>query len=569
MPRILCRYNLYLYPVNQRLSRILPFLPVLLVYMAGLPVEVMEVDAAQYAEISREMLESGNYLQLFCGASDYLDKPPFLFWTTALSFALFGIHTVAYKLPSLLFTLLGIYATYRTGKKLYPGPVGFYAALMVSTTQAWFMFTNDVRTDTILAGAVIFSIWQLLEYLDNRKWMYFLGATAGLAIAMLTKGPIGLMVPVLALGTDRLLKRDWRAIFRWQWLLMAVLILVCLSPMLWGLYQQYDLHPGKVINGQRIDSGLRFYFWTQSFGRLTGESQWANDPSLTGFLPILGWAFLPWVIFLAIGLVLKSGELMRFRIRPDQEAVTFGGFVFPFMALSMSNYKLPHYIFVLFPLGAILAARALMYMVQNSPASLRIGTGVVQAILALGYLGLSGLLLFWVFADPGVVTLLAAGMYLAGSVYLLLRIRDRAARFILPSVAGALIFNLVMNLHFYPRLLRYQSTSVAAQFYRSQLADEGYPLAAFFYMGYAFQFYAQQQMPYHENPDALQAQFTGQKVWVFTNPSGYEILQSRHTQVLEEHSFDHFRVTGLTGAFLNPDTRPSSLTRSYLILVQF
>ena len=61
------------------------FIVIAVLYFTGIRVDMMEVDATQYAEISREMSESGNYLQVYQYGDDYLDKPPFLFWISASS----------------------------------------------------------------------------------------------------------------------------------------------------------------------------------------------------------------------------------------------------------------------------------------------------------------------------------------------------------------------------------------------------------------------------------------------------------------------------------------------------
>jgi 4-amino-4-deoxy-L-arabinose transferase-like glycosyltransferase len=60
-----------------------------------------------------------------------------------------------------------------------------------------FQMTNDVRTDTILTGAIVFSIWTLYEFFQSGKWFYFFVGCIGVAFAILAKGPIGLMLPVL------------------------------------------------------------------------------------------------------------------------------------------------------------------------------------------------------------------------------------------------------------------------------------------------------------------------------------------------------------------------------------
>lgn len=91
----------------------------LLVYLLGMfRIPLMDIDAAQYASISREMLANKSYLQVYDLGKDYLDKPPMLFWLSALSMKIFGVHDWAYRIPSFLFALLAVYATYRLVKKL-------------------------------------------------------------------------------------------------------------------------------------------------------------------------------------------------------------------------------------------------------------------------------------------------------------------------------------------------------------------------------------------------------------------------------------------------------------------
>src|SRR5690606_14155784 len=107
---------------------------------------------------------------------------------------------------------------------------------------------------------VMFTVWQLAQYLQTGQWLNLLGCSVGLALAMLAKGPIGLMVPVLAFGSDWVFKRQWRNFFKWQWLVVVALVGLLLAPMLVALYQQHG------------SFGPYFYFWSQSFGRLTGDN---------------------------------------------------------------------------------------------------------------------------------------------------------------------------------------------------------------------------------------------------------------------------------------------------------
>ena len=143
----------------------------------------------------------------------------------------------------------------------------------------------------------------------------------------------------------------------WEYLIGIGIIAILLLPMCIGLYQQYDLHPGKLINGIPIKSGLRFYFWTQSFGRYTGENFYHEMSYFTFLLENMLWSFLPWIIFFLIGIVIAFWQLFRFKKDPQPEWISFGGFVLTYCILAKSQAQLPHYIFVVFPLAAVITAK--------------------------------------------------------------------------------------------------------------------------------------------------------------------------------------------------------------------
>src|SRR4051812_32154725 len=95
------------------------FILLALLYFSAVRVDTMDVDASQYAEMSREMAKSGDYIHLYDRGNDYLDKPPFLFWVSATSIKIFGVNNFGYKLPSILFALWALFALYRLVRLLY------------------------------------------------------------------------------------------------------------------------------------------------------------------------------------------------------------------------------------------------------------------------------------------------------------------------------------------------------------------------------------------------------------------------------------------------------------------
>lgn len=272
-----------------------------------------------------------------------------------------GVYDWSYRLPSILLMIIAIYATYQLAILYYEKTVAQLSAMVLASLQALFLMSHDVRTDTMLMSWVILSIWQLAKWYQLNRWTNFFLAFIFIGCGMMTKGPIALMVPGFAFLSHFLVQRNWKQLFRWEYLLGVIVIALMLIPMSIGLYQQFDLHPGKLINNVPIKSGLRFYYWTQSFGRYTGENVYHEMSYFSFLLENMLWSFLPWIVFFLLGIIFSIRELIiqKFVIRSDQEFITTGGFLLTYCILAKSQAQLPHYIFVVFPLAAITTARIL------------------------------------------------------------------------------------------------------------------------------------------------------------------------------------------------------------------
>ncbi len=559
-----------------------------LVYLRGLFLDLMDVDASQYASISMEMLQNGHWLQVQHRHADYLDKPPLLFWTSAMSFALFGLHNWAYKLPSFLGAAAAVYAVYRFCLLFYSRQTARFAAFILAACAGTLLLCNDVRTDTLLMGCTACTVWLLASAIqalgkgpsregeaDSRsgKNYYSLtrilwgGAFAGLA--MLAKGPIGLIVPAFAVGAHLLLRRDWRSLFNWRWLAGLSVAALVLAPMCWGLYQQFDLHPEKTVNQRTGVSGLYFYFWEQSFGRITGENVWKNDTSAFYFLHVYLWAFLPWALLLTGALWRRFGELFRqkFRLPEGEEAYSIGAFTLAFIALSLSKYKLPHYIFVTLPWAAILTARWLTAAVRENKRTG--GWRYVQLFVFILLATASGLLLGFVFptANPlkwGIALTLIGGALLFSWNY---RYRKDADAAVSGGVLTFLGVAFVLNFHFYPNLLPYQSTAAVPRYARQHNIPVE-KLAFFNRHGHALDFYAGQILAEMKTPEQIRSAASSQgDFWLYTDAPGLAKLDSAGVAYTQTASFPHFQVALLKPAFLNPARRAETLQPVYLLKI--
>lgn len=526
-------------------------------------IPVIDIDAAQYASMSREMLENGSYLKLYDLGKDYLDKPPMLFWLSSLSMRLFGVFDWAYRLPSVLFLLLAIYATYRLSLLFYSKAIAQLAAIILATSQAVFLMAHDVRCDTMLLGWVTFSLWQLAAWYNTSQWKHFILACIAIACGMMTKGPIALMVPVFAFVPHFALRREWKQFFRWEYLIALVIIAILLIPMSIGLYQQYDLEPGKIFHGRPVNSGLRFYYWTQSFGRYTGENVYNEMNHFTFLLENMLWSFLPWIFFFLVGLVMAIRELFtkKFRLTGKDEYITAGGFIITYCILARSQAQLPHYIFVVLPLAAIVSARFLYPFLFEKSVSLlqKLFRGMHGFVFLLLWIAVV-ILLWWPFPETALVLKLLSILGLLGYVFLIFRPFTAVPALFQWAVYTVIGVNLLLVTGFYPQLLKFQLGNTAAAFIEQTRLDKDKLIVYEIDNSRALHFYGKHIFQHKTTLDALQADEI-----VLTKKSTVSALQQRFPNLNTIFEGEYFGVSMLTLPFLNPKTR-SKETVPYVLV---
>jgi 4-amino-4-deoxy-L-arabinose transferase-like glycosyltransferase len=541
-----------------------------IVYFLNMFPDVMEADASQYAAISWEMLENGSYLQVFQRGLDYLDKPPLLFWLSSFSFKLFGVSNFTYKLPAVLVILMGIYATYRFTLHWYDKQRAYVAALVLASTQALLLITNDVRTDGILMGFVMLSVWQLSLFLDKGKLLPLVLGSVVAALALMAKGPLGLAIVCFAIGSHLLLKKQFKAIFKPQWLLMILIIAVMLIPMCYGLYQQFDLHPEKEVYGLKGPSGLRFFFWTQSFGRITGEIYWKNNTGYLYFINTILWDFQPWILFLFPALARNVRNLFMALFmngtRSSPEYFTLGGFLLSFAALSASSYKLPHYIFPLFPFIAVITADFIVWLCKEGQERIVIRSFRILSKVHFGLMNLFFLipLLSFIFFFPVLSLFLPVALVILFLLfwYSFVSIQNKVDKIMIPTILTIMAFGLVLSTYFYPSLLKYQSESVVGK----EIHEQNVPLDKFYFYkapGSSMDFYARRIVPEFK-PEQIDRY--GKGTLVFTTEEGRkEIMDNKKTEFKVLKSYDDFHVSSLKITFLREDTRYKAVTKNYLL----
>lgn len=182
----------------------------LIIYLMGNQLlAVTDTAESNYALTAKEMVLSGDWISPQIYGRYWYDKPIFYYWELALSFALFGFNEMAARLPAAILGSASVLFTYWFGRRTYGEKVGWLSALILGTSVECWVLSKAVITDSTLflfmSGAVAFFY---LGYTDNRKYYFLCYVFA--ALATLTKGPIGILLPGLGCFLFLVYKKDFR-----------------------------------------------------------------------------------------------------------------------------------------------------------------------------------------------------------------------------------------------------------------------------------------------------------------------------------------------------------------------
>ena len=366
-----------------------------------------KADESRYGEISREMVTSGDWLTPRLNGFKYFEKPPLQYWASAAFFQVFGQHDWVARLWSALLGVAGIAMVFYCANRLFGPPGGLYAAAIMAGSPLYVLLgqvnTLDMGVAFFLSAAIFaFALGHMLVF-----W-------AACALAVLSKGLIGIVLPAAALFVYMLAKRDWNLLRRVRMVPGIALFLLIAAP--WFL---------AVSSANR--EFAHFFFVQEHFQRFTTEMHHRAQPSWY-FIPVLAAGLAPWLV------PLGRAAVHAIRQCSDAEFLLWIWAIVVLLFFSASSSKLPPYILPIVPALAVLAARSLTRRVLMMQALITLpvalGAGLAVHRLASGgpYAGYA----FWIFIAGCV---LAAGAATA----LWLAWRGRLTGAVLALAAGGLV----------------------------------------------------------------------------------------------------------------------------------
>jgi 4-amino-4-deoxy-L-arabinose transferase-like glycosyltransferase len=528
----------------------------------------MDKDAAHHANIALHMLQFNDYVSLVDRHMEYLDKPHFLFWVSAISFKIFGVNTFAYRLPAILFGLVSIYSTYKLARHLSNKTTAKLAAIMLATAQGFILSINDARMETPLMAAIIFGLWQMIVFIDTKRFWNIVLAALGAGIAFSTKGWIGPAIILIATFFYILLNRKWPVLTYWKTWLFIPFLLLFISPVLYAYYLQFDLHPEKVVRNMSNISGVKFILWNQNFERFGGDgfAKGGRNSSVFFLYHTFLWAFFPWCIVAYVAVIFWLRRMIFYKKWRYPFNFAALAFAFILFTISFSKFKMPHYIFMLLPLAALFTAPYLRLALSYKgglkfyyPLQVTLTVLVVFVIIILNYY----------FLPPSIIgQVLGALLILALLTLLFRKGGQRANKVIYLTVCVAILFNLFMNYNFFPKLLKYQGgNELAFQMRKDNSPINDQDIILLDVNAHSFDFYRNYN---HEIVDLNQLKnklpSLKDKYFLITSKLARESLDSFTVKPVISHL--DYNVTTMKLKFLNPKTRMSKLDTLMLAKIE-
>lgn len=319
--------------------------------------DLWPADEPRYAEVAREMLDSGDYFTPRVNGERYQEKPPLLFWAIALFSAVGGeVDGFTARIPSVIAALATLYLTFLLARRLFDERVALWAVVVLGCCARFWWQARTAQTDMILTAFTTLALYVFWRWHETRRPILLVAFYAAIAAGALTKGPPAFIFPLLLVYAFYWKQPDARRALRFWWGAAAVWAVF----FLWYAPAHF-LAPSEATTVP-VDAWQNIY--RNTIGRLLGVSK-ADVP--WKYFETVPADLLPWTLILPWTAIWtwrarKNGLAMRLLL-----CWTVPAFVF----FSISIGKRAIYLMPLFPVFAILIAASLIPLLETPNARWR------------------------------------------------------------------------------------------------------------------------------------------------------------------------------------------------------
>jgi 4-amino-4-deoxy-L-arabinose transferase-like glycosyltransferase len=313
----------------KRITMLLLFLASLTFFLSfNASIPISDPVESNYALTAKEMVLTGDWMSPQIYGHYWFDKPIMVYWLLALSFKIFGITDFAARFPAGLFSAASVTFTYWFGQKIFSNTkTALLSSLVLATSLEFWVLAKMVITDSILFFYTSITLAMLYLGLKNISKWYVSFAYIAAGLAVLTKGPVGLVLPGLIICSYIMISRQWQ-LFRKVFILRGLFAFFIIAAP-WYV-KMYQLHGTNFLD---TFLGLHNYL------RAT-VSEHPKDNVFYYYLVLFPISLLPWS-----GIFFKSMGVVRKEIASSQLIYLTNWSILTIIFYTMMATKYPTYVF--------------------------------------------------------------------------------------------------------------------------------------------------------------------------------------------------------------------------------
>ncbi len=352
---------------------------------------VTESSEARYAEISREMVATGDLIHPKLMGIGHYHKPPFTYWITAFAYKLFGLSPFAARFFLQIAVFIQTLLVYKIGCLLFANKNKAVVSAAIYISMPLVIVSNRaLTTDAYLCTFVVAAIYYYLKFHQTGKSNLFFAYVICIAFGFLVKGPVVLIVPIVV--AIYFLYRKKRTAVKTLTLILSISVGLVISLTWFVLLITED------------KAFLDYFIIDHLYTRFTDASNFHRSKPFWFYLVILPLTTFPWLIY--IGYVFTKHKFKKASI-DFNTGLLLAWIVIPLLFFSMSSSKLILYVLPLCPAIALLAGKFMMEDENKSPWKL------IQYVFQI--VVLTGLLLYMLMVygiSQQLMTILLSGLLL-------------------------------------------------------------------------------------------------------------------------------------------------------------
>jgi 4-amino-4-deoxy-L-arabinose transferase-like glycosyltransferase len=344
-----------------------------------------DIDEGNNSDAAREMYASHDWVVPYFNHEIRYDKPVLLYWLQAGCYAALGVNELAARLPSALAALLAVLVTYELGRGLFGAGAGLLSGVILASSVAFGASAHFANPDALLNLFTALALWCWWNDHAGRGRAWYVASSAAMGLAVLAKGPVGLVLPAAVVVLFIVWSRQWRRLLdrRLPWAVLAFLAVAA---------------PWYVWVGVETKGQWLLEFWRHHNYQRAVQPLENHHGSVLYYPFVLAAGLAPWSVFLGPTAWLAWRSVRRLADEPVRPACRFllCWLAVYFVFFSVVSTKLPNYILPLYPSAAVLTGYLLdrwrrgevelpAWVVRTSLVCLALmGAGVAVGLLAAG-----------------------------------------------------------------------------------------------------------------------------------------------------------------------------------------